>query len=156
MFDLHRDPGLFEELTPPGLADVTIPHTGGIEPGSEVVLRVTHPLVARLLPNVALPGFGCGPVGIPWRVRHVLLEPPHRFEDVQVSGPFAHWHHHHVFTTPEPGRTRITDVVEWEVSWILTPAAPVIRWQLGKLFSYRERALTKLLAGDGWNELLVE
>ena len=41
--------------------------------------------------------------GIPirWRTKIVVWEPPHRFVDVQLSGPYRLWHHTHDF---EPRR----------------------------------------------------
>lgn len=146
VFGAHLGPDLFSVLTPPGMGVVTIPLTNGLNPGSEVVLRVSHPLLSRFLPNIALPGAGVGPVGLPWRVRHTKLEPPELFEDVQVSGPFAHWRHRHIFSEVETGeRTRITDIVNWGLPLALRPAAPIVRRELRKLFGYRERALREFL-----------
>ncbi len=40
-------------------------------------------------------------------------ELPHRFVDVQVSGPFASWHHTHLFEDAGDGRTRVREQIEF-------------------------------------------
>ena len=58
-----------------------------------------------------------------WRARHFGLpftmtsqitehDPPHRFVDEQVSGPFGRWWHEHTFEETN-GTTTMTDVVEF-------------------------------------------
>lgn len=60
---------------------------------------------------------------VTWRARHfgvvftmtsriVEHDPPHRFVDEQVSGPFARWWHEHRFE-PSDGGTVMSDVVEF-------------------------------------------
>jgi ligand-binding SRPBCC domain-containing protein len=60
---------------------------------------------------------------VTWRARHfgipftmtsriVEHEPPHRFVDEQVSGPFARWWHEHRFEANDAG-TLMTDLVEF-------------------------------------------
>ncbi|WP_163544841.1 SRPBCC family protein [Occultella kanbiaonis] len=60
---------------------------------------------------------------VTWRARHfgipftmtsriVEHEPPHRFVDEQVSGPFGRWWHEHRFEAGDGG-TLMTDVVEF-------------------------------------------
>ncbi|MBO0847583.1 MAG: SRPBCC family protein [Nocardioides sp.] len=53
--------------------------------------------------------------GIPFRMtsRITELEPPTRFVDEQVSGPFRRWWHEHRFEPVADG-TLMTDVVEFE------------------------------------------
>lgn len=36
-----------------------------------------------------------GPIRKEWLARHVVYEPPHRFVDEQVRGPFRRWRHEH-------------------------------------------------------------
>lgn len=143
VFALHKNPDMFSLLTPPGMGEVTIPHSDGINVGSEVAIRVSHPLLSKYLPELTIPGFGKGPVGLPWRVRHVVLEEPTRFEDVQVAGPFKAWHHYHLFSETPDSRTVITDIIEWELPWYLKPATPLVAHELRKMFEYREKSLAK-------------
>src|SRR5690606_33956247 len=60
---------------------------------------------------------------VTWRARHFGIpftmtsqitdyEAPHRFVDVQTSGPFGRWWHEHTFVETD-GRTTMTDVVDF-------------------------------------------
>lgn len=83
-----------------------------------------------------------GPVPFRWRSLISLWDPPHAFVDQMVTGPYAYWHHLHRFT-PVEGGTRCEDVVHWRLP--MEPfggvAAPMVRGQLRKIFSFRERAI---------------
>ena len=50
--------------------------------------------------------------GIRWRVRSRITEcdPPHRFVDDMESGPFARWHHVHLFQPGDGGTVMVDDV----------------------------------------------
>lgn len=52
--------------------------------------------------------------GVRWRLTSqiVVAERPRTFTDEQVRGPFARWHHRHVFEQHDGG-TRMTDEVDW-------------------------------------------
>ena len=52
--------------------------------------------------------------GIRWRLTSqiIVAERPHTFTDEQLRGPFARWHHRHVFERHGAG-TRMTDEVAW-------------------------------------------
>ncbi|WP_197511214.1 SDR family oxidoreductase [Tessaracoccus coleopterorum] len=127
VFAWHTRPGGFVRLTPPGLAALRSGPTDGINPGSELPLRV-----------------GIGPVGVDWLVRHVELVDNQRFVDEQVHGPFRSWRHEHDFSDGPDGGTVITDTVTWE----LPRAVPrsVVERQLAGLFAFRERQLRGDLA----------
>lgn len=53
-------------------------------------------------------------LGLPWTMtsRVVETDPPHRFVDQQVRGPFRRFRHEHLFAPDGPGRTRMVDRVE--------------------------------------------
>lgn len=141
VFAWHTRPGAFVRLTPPGMATLLEGPTHGIEVGSEIALRISHPLVAGLLPEVSWRGRR-GPVGLDWRVRHVELDPGHGFVDEQVRGPFRRWRHEHTFADGPGGSTIITDRVHWELPVLPDRVAvPLVEMQLTGLFSFRERQL---------------
>lgn len=84
---------------------------------------------------------------VTWRARHFGLpftmtsritefDPPHRFVDEQVAGPFERWWHEHTFEETD-GTTTMTDVVEFA-----SPLGP-----LGTLFDavIVTRYMTRLL-----------
>jgi len=55
--------------------------------------------------------------GVQWRMTSRITEfdPPHRFVDEMVRGPFAAFRHEHHFH-PSGGGTRMTDVVTFRMS----------------------------------------
>lgn len=86
--------------------------------------------------------------GIPfsWSSRVEVWEPPERFVDVQLKGPYKRWRHEHVFKETETG-TKVIDEVEYEVpGWIF---APVIHWlfvrgDVEQIFEYRQKEMDEL------------
>lgn len=148
VFAWHTRGGGFVRLTPPGLATVVAGPTHGIEVGSEVTLRVSPPVLAGLLPEVRLPRAGKGPVGLPWRVRHVELVDGERFVDEQVTGPFRAWRHEHHFSDAPGGGTTIVDRVTWALPVGLPRRldAALVEGRLRALFAFRERQLRADLA----------
>ena len=88
--------------------------------------------------------------GLPirWRSRIESWEPPERFVDVQLSGPYAAWRHTHTFTEIAEG-TRIDDVVRYRLPFgaLGAMAHPIVRRQLERIFAYREEAVRRALLG---------
>jgi ligand-binding SRPBCC domain-containing protein len=50
-----------------------------------------------------------------WRTLIETWEPPFRFVDTQIRGPYALWHHTHEFVALADGSTEMTDVVRYRV-----------------------------------------
>jgi ligand-binding SRPBCC domain-containing protein len=80
--------------------------------------------------------------GIPIRWRSLISEwePPVRFVDEQLRGPYRRWHHEHVFEAVEGG-TICRDNVDYEV-----PGGRLINWllverDLLKIFRFRQEKL---------------
>lgn len=51
---------------------------------------------------------------IRWTTEIIEWEPPYRFVDVQLKGPYKLWHHEHRFVAEENG-TRIIDEVQYRL-----------------------------------------
>lgn len=86
--------------------------------------------------------------GIPvrWRTRIESFEPPRRFVDVQLRGPYAFWEHTHELD-PVPEGTRMRDRVRYAL-----PAGPLgtlvhalaVRRMLERIFDYRRARIEEL------------
>jgi ligand-binding SRPBCC domain-containing protein len=83
--------------------------------------------------------------GIPvrWQTEIAEWNPPHRFMDVQLRGPYTLWHHTHTFEERDGG-TQCTDLVNYRprggalMNWIF------VRRDVGRIFAYRTTRLREL------------
>ena len=82
--------------------------------------------------------------GLPmrWRTRINVWQPPHRFVDEQIRGPYQKWIHAHTFE-PHDGGTLARDVVWYAVPLDFPTHAWFVRPDVERIFAYRERALKK-------------
>ena len=98
-------------------------------------------------------------VRVRWRSLVRECDPPYRFVDVQLWGPFARWEHQHRFLErPETDAAggAVGTWIEDRVTYCL-PLGPVGRLahrlggerRIAALFDYRERRLHELLGGGG-------
>jgi ligand-binding SRPBCC domain-containing protein len=86
--------------------------------------------------------------GVPlaWRTEIAAWEPPHRFTDRQVRGPYRQWVHEHTFE-PRDGGTLMRDRVEYAVpGWLLAPllARLVVARDVERIFAYRRDRMREL------------
>jgi ligand-binding SRPBCC domain-containing protein len=77
---------------------------------------------------------------IRWRTEIVAWEPPHRFVDVQLRGPYRLWHHEHAFV-PSEGGTRVDDLVRYRVPGGRLVERLFVRRDLVRIFAYRRQRL---------------
>lgn len=88
-------------------------------------------------------------LGVPqhWRTLISEYDPPNRFVDQQLKGPYLMWHHSHTFE--EQGDNAI---IRDEINYVL-PFGPLgqiaralfVRRQLEGVFRYRRKVITELL-----------
>jgi ligand-binding SRPBCC domain-containing protein len=79
-------------------------------------------------------------VPIRWRSDITEWDPPHKFTDIQIKGPYRFWKHEHFFTA-ESNRTKMIDRVEYAIpGWILARIVHslFVKRDLEKIFDYRE------------------
>lgn len=72
-------------------------------------------------------------------------DPPHRFVDLQLKGPYKLWHHQHRFI-PEGNGTRILDEIEYRLPFgILGRLAHVVnvKRDIEGIFDYRKQAVER-------------
>ncbi len=87
--------------------------------------------------------------GLPlrWRTRISAWQPPHRFVDEQIRGPYRQWIHEHTFE-PQDGGTLARDVVRYGVPFDFIAHRWLVRPDVERIFRYRSEALKRRF-GDG-------
>lgn len=80
--------------------------------------------------------------GVPlrWRTHITVWEPPHRFVDEQVRGPYRQWIHTHTFE-PRDGGTLVRDAVRYAVAFDWLVHRWLVRPDIEKIFRYRTEAM---------------
>ncbi len=80
--------------------------------------------------------------GLPmrWRTHISVWQPPHRFVDEQVRGPYRQWIHEHTFE-PRDGGTLARDLVRYAVPFDLLLHRWFVRPDIEKIFEFRTAAL---------------
>lgn len=97
--------------------------------------------------------------GIPWRwqTRIDVWEPPHRFIDSQLKGPYRLWRHEHLFVSSGAG-TKCTDHVEYAVAGGSLVDRLLVRPDVEKIFDFRREKLKQLFPNaeggenDSWSD----
>jgi ligand-binding SRPBCC domain-containing protein len=94
-------------------------------------------------------------VPVTWHTIIQEWDPPHRFVDVQVHGPYTLWHHTHRFAAipdSDPPRTLMTDTVRYAIGFgpfgELAHRA-LVRRDVEAIFAYRAARVPALLRRDG-------
>jgi ligand-binding SRPBCC domain-containing protein len=87
-------------------------------------------------------------MGVPffWRTIITDWEPPYRFVDQQMRGPYVFWHHEHTFEQKEDHVLMIDRVHYLSPGWIFEPLVDslFVRKQLQKVWQYREKSFETL------------
>ncbi|HEV7615442.1 MAG TPA: SRPBCC family protein [Solirubrobacterales bacterium] len=132
-FEFYGDAFNLEAITPPWLAfKVTTPAPVTMGQGARLDYRLKlHGLPVR------------------WQTRIEAWEPPRRFVDVQVRGPYSLWEHTHEFEPAGEGVTTIRDRVRYAL-----PLGPLgrlahrlfVRRDVERIFDYRREAVAERLA----------
>lgn len=134
VFEFFSTPRNLERITPPWLR-FRIEQDPVPEPGEGV--EYSYRLLIRGFPAR-------------WRSRITEWVPGERFADIQLSGPYALWHHMHTFEDAEGG-TLIRDRVEYRVPFGRIGqlfAGRLVASDVRKIFEYRRARTEELLAGS--------
>ena len=88
--------------------------------------------------------------GIPIRWRSLISawEPPRRFVDRQMRGPYRRWQHEHVFESVDGG-TLCRDIVDYDVIGGRLVHALFVRPDLLQIFAFRHDKLSSIFGGSG-------
>ncbi|MBK8466073.1 MAG: SRPBCC family protein [Chloracidobacterium sp.] len=82
-----------------------------------------------------------------WRTEITRWEPPHLFEDTQLSGPYKQWIHQHRFTEIEIRKTLMQDEVRYRLPFepLGDIANFLISRQVANIFEHRNKAVAEFL-----------
>lgn len=122
-FAYHERPGALDRLVPPWESIRVVQPPSGLEVGTRVELKKYV-------------------LGIPFSyvARHSVYQPPHRFQDVQESGPFRSWQHDHIFTAAGDDRSTLTDRLQIQLpggGLAASLGRLPLRRMLQQMFAYR-------------------
>ena len=132
VFAFFADAANLERITPPQLSfHIVTPQPIEIEKGTLIDYR----LKMRGLP-------------MKWRTEISEWEPPFKFVDRQLIGPYTQWIHTHTFTELSASKTLIQDEVRYRLP--LEPLGDVVahwfvRRDLDNIFDFRQKAVAELL-----------
>lgn len=135
LFDWHLRFGAIDRLTPPWEQAEVVDRGGGVAEGSRATVRVKTPLGWK-----------------DWVAEHRGIVPGREFEDVQISGPFGAWVHHHRMIPEGPDACVYEDDVEYQLPMGPVGAlfgAGIVRTKLDRMFAYRHRVVRADLAAHG-------
>jgi len=124
VFPFFADPMNLDLLTPPWLRfRIVTPAPIAMEVGTLIDYRLSlHGIPIR------------------WRTEITAFEPPYRFVDRQVRGPYREWIHEHVFEEIG-GQTIIIDNVHYVVPGGRIVHGLFVKRDLRKIFDFRHRCI---------------
>ena len=130
LFPFFADPGNLDAITPPWL------HFSIVTPGP-IAMRagalIDYKLRVRGLP-------------LRWRTLIKVWQPPFRFVDEQLRGPYRQWIHTHTFE-PRDGGTLARDVVQYAVPFDFIAHPLFVRRDIENIFAFRQAALRQRFGG---------
>lgn len=80
---------------------------------------------------------------IAWRTKIEVWDPPFRFVDVQLRGPYRVWRHEHIFEE-EAGRTHVFDHVQYAVAGGRWVQKLFVERDVARIFQFRRRRLEEI------------
>ncbi len=134
VFAFFSDVGNLERITPPFLNFKILTPGVRLELGAKVEYQIR------------LHG-----VPIRWKTNIAAWEPPRRFVDEQIKGPYRLWVHEHTFQEVAGG-VLMRDFVRYAVpGWILAPVIHrlFVRDDLERIFAYRREHIGRLMGLSG-------
>jgi ligand-binding SRPBCC domain-containing protein len=82
---------------------------------------------------------------VQWRSKITAWEPPRRFVDEQIRGPYRVWIHEHIFES-QNGGTLVCDHVRYAVPFDWALHKLVVRPDVERIFAYRSQSLRRRFA----------
>ncbi|HJT80402.1 MAG TPA: SRPBCC family protein [Chthoniobacterales bacterium] len=80
--------------------------------------------------------------GIPvsWRTKITVWDPPFRFADEQLRGPYTFWQHQHEFESQDDG-TLVRDKVNYAIPFDFIAHGLLVKRDVQRIFAHREERL---------------
>lgn len=133
VFAYFADARNLEELTPPWLRfRIVTPGAIDMRAGALIDYRIS----LRGIP-------------LRWRTRITEWEPPSRFVDEQLRGPYRLWRHEHRFIEQDGG-TLCVDRVEYRVPLDALVHRWMVKPDLDRIFAFRREQLLARFGTPGW------
>ncbi|HEX2223744.1 MAG TPA: SRPBCC family protein [Thermoanaerobaculia bacterium] len=137
VFEFFGDAGNLQALTPPWLHfEILTPSPIEMRPGSLIEYRLKlHGIPIR------------------WRTRITVWEPPRRFVDQQLKGPYRLWDHEHTFEedpADPAGATLATDRVRYAVLGGALVNRLLVQGDVEKIFAFRHQKLREIFSTSPW------
>ena len=127
VFAFFGDPGNLGLITPPSLGlQIVKPRPVAIQKGT----LIDYTVRIRGIP-------------VRWRTLISAWEPPHRFVDEQLRGPYRLWVHEHTFEVKDGG-TLAKDHVRYSAPLDLLTHSWLVRPDLERIFAFRAATLRKI------------
>ena len=130
VFRFFSDAGNLQAITPPWL-------------GFEILTPMPLEMRAGTLLDYRIRLHG---IPLKWRTRITAWEPPGRFVDEQLRGPYRLWVHEHTFREV-PGGTEVGDRVRYAVPGGRLANRLFVAPDLEKVFAYRRLKICEALGG---------
>ncbi|MFZ0827647.1 MAG: SRPBCC family protein [Verrucomicrobiia bacterium] len=131
VFPFFAEAQNLETLTPPWLNfEILTPAPVAMYPGALIDYRIRiHGIPIR------------------WRTEIVEWNPPHRFADRQLRGPYALWHHTHTFEARDGG-TLCIDAVRYRPRGGALTNCLFVRRDVKNIFAFRRERLARIFGGN--------
>ena len=129
VFEWFEHRGSFRRLMPPWEISEEVHSDENLQNGAKRIFR-----------------FPLGPIKMTWVAEHLGYQPPEKFEDVMIKGPFKSWHHKHHFENIGNGQCHVIDDVEYSLPMGFPGrlvAGRSVKKRLDRIFGARSQRLIR-------------
>ena len=131
VFEFFSNPENLEKLTPDWLQfRILTPCPILMKPGALIEYRIRY----KIFP-------------LHWITKITEWNPPFRFVDEQLKGPYRQWIHKHDFEE-EKGGTRVRDRVTYSVWCGALINKLIVQKDVGQIFAYRREQMLRIFGGE--------